>query len=191
MISVSMQVHYLEIVTPDVDAVCATYAQLYGVSFSEPEAGLGNARTASLPDGGKIGVRAPMHEKEEPVVRPYLLVDDVEAGRQGGVRKRRRDRAPANETPGPRHLRDLHPRRHPPWCLAALIVAPHPMNRSLLGGFSMVILEGSLTTQPQSEGVMRLSAPKKGTFALAFVKHSTIWCMCKKVWTSARHTSQA
>lgn len=74
-----MQVRYLEIVTPDVDAVCATYAQLHGVSFSSPEAGLGNARTAALANGGLIGVRAPMHEAEEPVVRPYLLVNDVEA----------------------------------------------------------------------------------------------------------------
>lgn len=72
-----MQVHYLEIVTPDVDAVCATYMQLYSVSFSEPVAELGNARTASLSDGGKIGVRAPMHETEAAVVRPYLLVEDI------------------------------------------------------------------------------------------------------------------
>ena len=42
-------------------------------------AGLGNARTAALANGGKIGVRGPMHEIEEPVVRPYLLVDDIEA----------------------------------------------------------------------------------------------------------------
>ena len=26
-----------------------------------------------------LGVRAPMHETEEAVVRPYLLVDDIEA----------------------------------------------------------------------------------------------------------------
>ena len=56
-----MQVHYLEIVTKDVDA------------------GLGGARTTPLPGGGLLGVRAPMHETEEPVVRPYLLVDDIEA----------------------------------------------------------------------------------------------------------------
>lgn len=74
-----MQVQYLEIVTPDVDAVCATLAVIHGVSFSEPEAGLGNARTARLAGGGLVGVRAPMHETEEPVVRPYLLVDDIEA----------------------------------------------------------------------------------------------------------------
>jgi len=74
-----MQIQYLEIVTPDVDAVCATYAQVHGVTFSDPDAGLGNARTAALPDGGLLGVRAPMHESEEPVVRPYLLVDDINA----------------------------------------------------------------------------------------------------------------
>jgi predicted enzyme related to lactoylglutathione lyase len=74
-----MQVQYLEIVTPDVDAVCATLSSVHGVSFSAPEAGLGNARTAPLPGGGLYGVRAPIHETEEPVVRPYVLVDDIEA----------------------------------------------------------------------------------------------------------------
>jgi len=74
-----MQVHYLEIVTQDVDAVCATYAQLHGVTFGDGDAGLGGARTAPLPGGGLLGVRAPMHETEEPVVRPYLRVDDIEA----------------------------------------------------------------------------------------------------------------
>ena len=74
-----MQVHYLEIVTPDVGATCGALEKLHGVSFSAPEAGLGNARTAALKSGGLIGVRAPMHAAEEPVVRPYVLVDDIEA----------------------------------------------------------------------------------------------------------------
>ncbi len=74
-----MKIDYLEIVTPDVDAVCAIYQKLHGASFSEPQAGLGNARTATLADGGRIGVRAPLHEAEVPVVRPYFSVDDVEA----------------------------------------------------------------------------------------------------------------
>jgi predicted enzyme related to lactoylglutathione lyase len=74
-----MQVHYLEIVTKDVDAVCATYAKLHGVTFGPGDAGLGGARTAPLPGGGLLGVRAPMHETEEPVVRTYLLVDDIDA----------------------------------------------------------------------------------------------------------------
>jgi predicted enzyme related to lactoylglutathione lyase len=75
----AMQVHYLEIVTADVDATCGALEELHGVSFGEPDATLGNARTAALKDGGRIGVRAPMHAAEEPVVRPYVLVDDVEA----------------------------------------------------------------------------------------------------------------
>jgi predicted enzyme related to lactoylglutathione lyase len=80
-----MQVQYLEIVTKEVDAVCATYGKLHRVTFSAPEAGLGNARTARLANGGMIGVRAPMHESEEPVVRPYLLVDDIEAAAKAAV----------------------------------------------------------------------------------------------------------
>ena len=48
-----MQLHYLEIVTPDVDAVCANYEQVHGVTFSPSEPGLGNARTAALA-GGEI-----------------------------------------------------------------------------------------------------------------------------------------
>ena len=74
-----MQVHYLEIVTPEVDATCDALERVQGVSFGEPIAELGHARTATLHGGGRIGVRAPMRETEEPVVRPYVLVEDVEA----------------------------------------------------------------------------------------------------------------
>jgi len=95
-----MQVHYLEIVTNAVDAVCATYAQLHGVSFSDPEAGLGGARTAALANGGLIGVRAPMHETEEPVVRPYLLVDDVEAAAKAAEAAGAEIAHPPMEIPG-------------------------------------------------------------------------------------------
>jgi predicted enzyme related to lactoylglutathione lyase len=74
-----MQIQYLEIVTTEVDAVCAAYASANGVEFGTPEAGLGNARTATLASGGIIGVRAPLRETEEPVMRPYWLVKDIEA----------------------------------------------------------------------------------------------------------------
>ena len=74
-----MRIHYLEVVTKEVDAVCAAYAAAFGVQFGEPDAGLGNARTAALLGGGLVGVRAPMRESEEPVVRPYWLVNDIEA----------------------------------------------------------------------------------------------------------------
>lgn len=95
-----MQIYYLEIVTPDVDAVCATHERLYGVTFGEPEAGLGNARTAELANGGMIGVRAPMHETEEPIVRPYLLVDDIEAAVAAAVEAGGEIAHPPLELPG-------------------------------------------------------------------------------------------
>ena len=95
-----MQVQYLEIVTPDVDAVCASYARLHGVSFSEPEAGLGNARTASIPGGGLLGVRAPMHETEAPVVRPYFLVDDIDAAVEAATAAGGEIAHPPMEIPG-------------------------------------------------------------------------------------------
>ena len=72
-----MQIHYLEIVTQNVDAVCAAYEKSTGAQFCAPEELLGNARVADIA-GGRIGIRAPMHETETPVVRPYFLVDDVE-----------------------------------------------------------------------------------------------------------------
>jgi predicted enzyme related to lactoylglutathione lyase len=72
-------VHCLEIVTPEVDATCNALENLQGVSFGEPIPELGRARTAPLDRGGRIGVRAPMRETEEPVVRPYLLVEDIGA----------------------------------------------------------------------------------------------------------------
>jgi len=75
----AMQVHYLEIVTKEVDEICAAYGAANGVRFGEPEPGLGNARTAVLPGGGLMGVRAPLRETEMPVVRPYWLVDDINA----------------------------------------------------------------------------------------------------------------
>ncbi|MEM8985746.1 MAG: hydroxylase [Pseudomonadota bacterium] len=74
-----MQVHYLEIVTSSVEETCAALAAHHKVTFSAPEAVLGNARVAMLEEGGRIGVRAPLRDDEEPVVRPYMLVDDIEA----------------------------------------------------------------------------------------------------------------
>lgn len=74
-----MQIHYLEVVTKDVDAVCAVYAAANGVTFAEPDPGFGGARTAPLLGGGLVGVRAPLREDEAPIVRPYWLVDDIAA----------------------------------------------------------------------------------------------------------------
>lgn len=73
-----MKIHYLEIVTPEVDAVCENYEATHGVSFTEPVEGLGGARTCELPDGSLIGVRPPLRDDEAPIVRPYWLVEDIE-----------------------------------------------------------------------------------------------------------------
>lgn len=95
-----MQIQYLEIVTKDVDAVCAAYAAINGVQFGEPDAGLGNARTAALADGGLVGVRAPLRANEEPVVRPYWLVKDIEAAVAAVVQVGGHVAVPPMEIPG-------------------------------------------------------------------------------------------
>jgi uncharacterized protein len=95
-----MQIYYLEIVTRDVDAVCAGYATAIGAQFGEPDARLGNARTSALPEGGLVGVRAPLHEVEEPVVRPYWLVNDVEAAVAAAVQAGAKVAHPPLEIPG-------------------------------------------------------------------------------------------
>tara|TARA_R110002072_G_scaffold302758_2_gene488487 strand:+ start:15274 stop:15618 length:345 start_codon:yes stop_codon:yes gene_type:complete len=95
-----MQVHYLEIVTDDVDAVCATYGKTYGVTFGKPVAELGNARTAALVGGGSVGVRAPMHETEQPIVRPYLRVEDIDAATQAAAGAGAEIAHPPMELPG-------------------------------------------------------------------------------------------
>jgi predicted enzyme related to lactoylglutathione lyase len=95
-----MQVHYLEIVTPEVDATCAAYEKLHGVSFGDPDPGLGNARTAALANGGVLSVRAPMHETEEPVVRPYILVDDIHAAAKAAEEAGGEIAHPPMEIPG-------------------------------------------------------------------------------------------
>jgi predicted enzyme related to lactoylglutathione lyase len=95
-----MQVHYLEIVTPDVDATCATYAQIHDVEFGEGRPELGNARTALLANGGMIGVRAPMRDTEDPIVRPYLLVENIEAAVAAAKKEGCEIALPPMEIPG-------------------------------------------------------------------------------------------
>lgn len=74
-----LQIDYLEIVAADRDATCDLLEAVHGVTFGEPIAEFGNARTADLEGGGRLAVRGPLRPDEEPVVRPYLLVEDIEA----------------------------------------------------------------------------------------------------------------
>jgi len=95
-----MKTQYLEIVTREVDAVCAAYASAHNAHFGEPVAGLGNARTAALTSGGLVGVRAPLRETEDPVVRPYWLVDDIVAAVAAVVQAGGKVALPPMEIPG-------------------------------------------------------------------------------------------
>jgi predicted enzyme related to lactoylglutathione lyase len=96
----ALKVQYLEIVTPAVAETCDALAQAHDVDFSDPIAQLGNARTALLKDGGRIGVRAPLRESEEPVVRPYALVDDIEAAVKAAEKSGAKVALPPMEIPG-------------------------------------------------------------------------------------------
>jgi uncharacterized protein len=73
----AMKIHYLEIVTNNVDAACAIYSAMHGVAFGKAVQSLGGARTAKLAGGGMLGIRAPLRPTEKPVVRPYLLVENI------------------------------------------------------------------------------------------------------------------
>ena len=71
-------IHYLEIVSTDVDQLCAAYSQTLGVTFGEEVDELGGAKTATISTGGMLGIRPPMHDAEEATTRPYYLVEDIE-----------------------------------------------------------------------------------------------------------------
>lgn len=75
----AMKIHYIEIVTPEVEPIVEKYSALYNVEFKEGDPMLGGARTIKLDNGGMMGIRPPMHDKEKSVTRNYVLVKDIEA----------------------------------------------------------------------------------------------------------------
>jgi uncharacterized protein len=95
-----MRIHYLEIVASDVDAVCAAYEAAHGVEFGPADPLLGGARTAPMAGGGSVGVRAPLRDDEEPIVRPYWLVDDIGAALDAATRDAGVVALPPMEIPG-------------------------------------------------------------------------------------------
>jgi len=74
-----MNIHFLEIVTCDVEKHMKILSASQSLSFTGPVAEFGNAMVAEAPGGGRISVRAPMHEQEDSAIRPYMLTDDIEA----------------------------------------------------------------------------------------------------------------
>ncbi|MBS1816392.1 MAG: hypothetical protein JSU08_00525 [Acidobacteria bacterium] len=72
-----MTVHYLEIVTTDVDRLTQLHEQVHGLSFGPPDGDLGQARVAARADGTLVGIRPPLAAHEAPIVRTYVAVDDI------------------------------------------------------------------------------------------------------------------
>lgn len=95
-----MRIHYLEIVTTNADGLCQQYSIVHGIEFSEPDANLGNARTAKLNDGGTLGIRGPLRPDETPVIRPYVLVEDIEAAVKAAAAEGAEVALPPMELPG-------------------------------------------------------------------------------------------
>jgi predicted enzyme related to lactoylglutathione lyase len=73
-----MAVHYLEIVSNDVDTLTGLYQRLHDLSFGPPDPDLGQARVATQADGTLVGIRQPLAAHEQPIMRTYLAVDDIQ-----------------------------------------------------------------------------------------------------------------
>jgi uncharacterized protein len=73
-----MAVEYLEIVTNDVDTLAGLYQRMLGLSFGPPDPDLGQARVATRADGSLVGIRKPLAAHEQPIVRTYLAVEDIQ-----------------------------------------------------------------------------------------------------------------
>ncbi len=72
-----MVVHYLEIVSKDMDALTELYQRVHGLSFEPPDPDLGHARIAPQVDGSLVGIRKPLAEHEQPIMRTYIAVEDI------------------------------------------------------------------------------------------------------------------
>ena len=70
--------NYIEIVSSDAEALVGAHEQMHGLSFGGPDADLGGARVATLADGTMLGIRKPLAEHEQPIVRTYVGVSDIE-----------------------------------------------------------------------------------------------------------------
>lgn len=71
-------IHYIEIVTNDVEVQCQALSDYIAGQFEGPVVELGNARVALRDDGILCGIRAPMDPAETPTTRIYLRVDNLD-----------------------------------------------------------------------------------------------------------------
>jgi predicted enzyme related to lactoylglutathione lyase len=73
-----MAVHYLEIVSNEVDALAGLYQHTHGLSFGPPDPDLGQARVATQADGALVGIRAPLAAHEQLIMRTYFAVENIQ-----------------------------------------------------------------------------------------------------------------
>ena len=73
-----MAVRYLEIVSNDVDTLTALYQRMHGLAFGPPDADLGRACVATRTDGTLVGIRKPLAAHEQPIMRTYLAVENIQ-----------------------------------------------------------------------------------------------------------------
>lgn len=74
----AMADRYLEIVSNDIDGLADFYQRVHGLSFGPPDPDLGHARVAPRADGTLVGIREPLAAHEQPIVRIYLAVEDIQ-----------------------------------------------------------------------------------------------------------------
>ncbi len=74
-----MSVRYVEIVSNDADSLVGLYSSLHDLSFDPPDPDLGQARVASQGDGTLVGIRKPLAAHEQPIMRSYLEVTDIQS----------------------------------------------------------------------------------------------------------------
>lgn len=74
----TMAVHYLEIVSNDADTLTGLYQRMHGLSFGPPDPDLGQARVATQANGTLVGIRKPLAAHEQPIMRTYLAVADIQ-----------------------------------------------------------------------------------------------------------------
>jgi predicted enzyme related to lactoylglutathione lyase len=54
------------------------YQRIHALSFGPPDPDLGQARVASGADGTLVGIRKPLAAHEQPIMRTYLAVEDIQ-----------------------------------------------------------------------------------------------------------------
>ena len=83
-----------------IKGIFETSAGILKTLFGEVDQNLGGARTAKLANGGILGIRAPLRDSEKPIVRHYILVEDIQATVDTAAKSGAEVAVPPMELPG-------------------------------------------------------------------------------------------